>query len=199
MSFFESLASKQVWDLFGLNAVQATKTPNIRDSLQTQVTGQQDSLLSSPQLPAEVTSTSAPQMTSVSGHSPQAYSFTSQPSLTFPDVASPNGSSPTWFGSVHSTPEGLFHPGGPHAFTGTQPGMHPQGSPMQGALPGVHMQSPPMPGLHTGIHQQGPSMQLSVHHPVHQPADFAANAAAMYKRSHDAMSEGPHGPVNGGG
>ena len=179
--------------------MQATRTPNIRDSLQTQITGQQDSLLASPQLPAAVTSTPqpAPQMPPVSGHSPPPYSFTSQPSLTFPDVASPDGSSPTWFGSVHSTPEGLFHHGGPHAYIGAQPGMHPQGSPMQGAQPGAHMQSSPMQGLHPGVHQEGPSMQVVVQHPVCQPAEFAANAAALYKRSHDAMSEGPQGPVSG--
>lgn len=202
MSFSESLASKQVWESIqlGLTSVQVTKTPNSRDSLQTQLTGQQDPPLPSPQLPAAVTSTPQPasQVPPVSGHSPAPYSFSSQPSLTFPDVASPDGSSPTWFGSVHSTPEGIVHPGGSHAFPGAQPGMHPQGFPMQGALPGAHMQSSPMQGLQPGLHQQGPSMQIGMYHPVYQPAEYAANSAVMYKRNHDAMNEGPQGPVSGG-
>ncbi len=92
----------------------------------------------------------------------------------------------------------MFHPGGSHAFPGAQPGMHPQGFPMQGALPGAHMQSSPMQGLQPGLHQQGPSMQIGMYHPVYQPAEYAANSAVMYKRNHDAMNEGPQGPVSGG-
>lgn len=149
-----------------------------RDALQTQLGARQEVLLGSPQPPLADSLATMPQPIFTPGllGSPPAYSFHSQPSLTFPDVAGPDmtGTSPTWFGNMHRPPDGMFH-NGPYAYGGA-----PMGSPLQGPpLQGPPLQGPPM---------QGPGYQLA-----------AANAAAMYKRSHDAMSEAPEGLHNGGG
>lgn len=103
---------------------------------------------------------------------PSAHSFRSQTSLTFPDVAGADvsSSSPTWFGNAQRPlplAEGLGDDGAtPHTTAAVLP------------VPGGFLvQTPLMPPMPGGGYQ-------------------AAAAAAMYKRSHDAM-DGPEGHGSG--